>query len=402
MGILILILIGTVLRAWLTVLPGFKIDVEAWFAWALRLNEVGFANFYSSEVFTVFAPGYLYILSLLGFIKNLLNIDNQLFFQIVKLPSIISEVILAILVYKEVKRYLNINLAYLISLAIILNPGFIFNSSIWGQTDGVLTLFLFLTIYFLKERKLSVSSFFMGLSLLIKPQAIAIIPIFVIFLMRNFSIKNFLGLFLPASLVILILSLPFFPKNPLIGLYDFLLNSINEYNVTSLFAYNFWGIIGFWIDDSRKFMDLSFKGWGYLLYLGYWLMLTFFYFKKKLSIYQLATLATLSFFFLPTRVHERYLYPGLFFLILLTFQIKNTSFLILTFILNLMYLLNLYFVYTYYNQFYFNLENLLFVESIYVFLQNNSQLLSSLSTVIFVFLTVIIIKLNYGSKIAQS
>lgn len=402
MGILILILIGTVLRIWLTVLPGFKIDVEAWFAWALRLNEVGFVNFYSSEVFTVFAPGYLYILSLLGFIKNLLNIDNQLFFQIVKLPSIISEVILGYLVYKEVKRYSNINLAYLISLAIILNPGFIFNSSIWGQTDGVLTLFLFLTIYFLKERKLPVSSFFLGLSLLIKPQAIAIVPIFVIFLMRNFSIKNFLGLFLPTSLVILILSLPFFPRNPLVGLYDFLLNSINEYNATSLFAYNFWGIIGFWIDDSKKFMELSFKGWGYLLYLGYWLMLTFFYFKKKLSIYQLATLATLSFFFLPTRVHERYLYPGLFFLILLTFQIKNTSFLILTFILNLMYLLNLYFVYTYYNQFYFNLENPLFVEFLYVFLQNNSQLLSSLSTVIFVFLTVIIIKLNYGSKIAQS
>lgn len=402
MGILILILIGTVLRVWLTVLPGFKIDVEAWFAWALRLNEVGFANFYSSEVFTVFAPGYLYILSLLGFIKNLLNIDNQLFFQIVKLPSIISEIILAILVYKEVKRYSNINLAYLISLAIILNPGFIFNSSIWGQTDGVLTLFLFLTIYFLEERKLPVSSFFMGLSLLIKPQAIAIIPIFVIFLMRNFSIKNFLGLFLPASLVVLILSLPFFPKNPLIGLSDFLLNSINEYNVTSLFAYNFWGIIGFWIDDSKKFMDLSFKGWGYLLYLGYWLMLTFFYFKKKLSIYQLATLATLSFFFLPTRVHERYLYPALFFLIFLTFQIKNNFFFILIFILNLLYLLNLYFVYTYYNQFYFNLENPLFVESIYVFLQNNSRLLSSLSTVIFVFLTVIIIKLNYGSKITQS
>lgn len=402
MGILILILGGIMLRVWLTILPGFKIDVDAWFAWALRLNEVGFANFYSNQVFTVFAPGYLYILSLLGFIKNLLRIDDQIFFKIVKLPSIISEVILAILVYKEVKRYTNIKLAFFLSLAIILNPGFIFNSSIWGQTEGILTLFLFLTIYFLKEQKLLISAILMGLSFLIKPQAISVIPILIIFLIKNFSIKNFLKLFLPASLTILILSLPFFPKNPLLGLYNFLLNSINEYNATSLFAYNFWGIVGFWIDDSNKFIGLTFKGWGFLLYFGYLLMLAFFYFKNRLSIFQLATLLTLSFFFLPTRVHERYLYPALFFLIFLTFQIKKNLFFILVLILNLLYLLNLYFVYTYYNQFYFNLENPLFIKSIYVYLQNNGRSLSILSTVIFVLLTVIIIKSNHDSKILKS
>lgn len=402
MGILILILTGTIVRVSLTILPGFKIDVDAWFAWALRLNEVGFVNFYSSQVFTVFAPGYLYILSLLGFIKNLLSIDDQLFFRLVRLPSIISEVVLAILSYREVKRYSNIKTAYLVSLAIILNPGFIFNSSIWGQNDGVLTLFLFLTIYFLKEQKLYASSFLMGLSFLIKPQAIAVIPIFAIFLIKNLSIKNFLKLFLPFVSTVLILTFPFFPKNPLIGLYNFLLNSVNEYSATSLFAYNFWGIVGFWIDDSNKFIGLTFKGWGFLLYFGYLLTLAFFYFKKRLSIYQVATLLTLSFFFLPTRVHERYLYPALFFLMFLTFQIKNKFFFILTFILNLLYLLNLYFVYTYYNQFYFNLENPLFIESIYVYLQNNGRLLSGLSTVIFVLLTVIIIKSDNDSKNLKS
>lgn len=388
-----LVLLGLAIRLLLTPIPGFKIDVDAWVAWAVRLHEVGFANFYSNHIFTVFAPGYLYILSFLGFIKSIFNINGELFYLVVKLPNIISEIILAILVYKFMQNH-SLKIARLSAAAIIFNPGFIFNSSIWGQTDSTLALFLLLTIYFLKTQRLILSSTVLGLSFLIKPQAIAILPVFALFAFKNFHLKIWLMLSLPAILTIYILSTPFFPINPISGLINFIENSVNEYQGTSLFAYNFWGMFGFWIDDSQKLGSLTFQYWGFILFLGYWIIMLYFYCKERFSLLNLATFATLSFYFLPTRVHERYLYSGLIFLILLSFHARNKLLTILTLILNLVYFLNLYYVYIYYNHFYFKMPSVLFWEAGYNLLQTSGKLLALISVICFICISFLIIKLK--------
>lgn len=389
-----LILIGLLTRLLLAILPGFKIDVDAWFAWAVRLQQIGLANFYSDQVFTVFAPGYLYVLSFLGFFKNFFDIDSNLFYYVVKLPNIISEIFLAILAYKLLQQN-SPKIARLTTAAIIFNPGFIFNSSIWGQTDSTLALFLFLTVYLLQTQRLILSSIFLGLSFLMKPQAISILPVFALFTFKNFHPKTWLKLVFPAVLTIFVLSIPFFPTNPISGLINFIENSINEYNGTSLFAYNFWGMFGFWVDDSRKFGSLTFQYWGYLLFLSYWVIIFYFYFlKKRLSLLTLVTLATLGFYFLPTRVHERYLYSGLLFLILLSAYTKNRLLVILTIILNLIYLLNLYYVYIYYNHFYLRMPSALFWETGYNLLEKNGKFLAVISTACFILVSFLTIKLN--------
>lgn len=393
--ILFIILLGLAVRLLLISLPGFKIDVDAWFAWAVRLNEVGFANFYSDQLFTIFAPGYLYVLSLLGYIKSFFNISNELFYLVVKIPNITSEIILAILVYKFLQNR-SLKIAQLSAAAILFNPGFIFNSTIWGQTDSTLALFLFLTFYFLQTQRLILSSVFLGLSFLMKPQAIAILPVFTLFSLKNFHLKTWLKLLLPAVLTIFVLSIPFFPTNPVLGLIHFIENSINEYNGTSLFAYNFWGMFGFWVDDSLKFGPLIFQHWGYFLFLGYWIIIFYFYFRKQLSLLSLATLATLSFYFLPTRVHERYLYSGLVFLILLSAYTKNKLLATLTIILNLIYFLNLYYVYIYYNHFYLKMPSVLFWEAGYNLLERGGKFLSVISTACFICVSFLTIKLNHA------
>ncbi len=394
----ILILFGFLIRIIFATLPGFKIDVDAWFAWAMRLQEVGFANFYSDTIFTVFAPGYLYILSLLGFIKNFFNISGEIFYFMVKLPNIISEIILAILAYKITKDY-SIKIARIVAIAIVLNPGFIFNSSIWGQTDSTLALFLLITISFIKNNKLFMSSIFLGLSFLIKPQAIAILPVFVLFVLNNFNPKNLLKLVLPGFFTIFMLSIPFFPNNPLFGLIQFFQNSVNEYQGTSLFAYNFWGIFGFWAVDTQKFGFLTLQQWGFALFLGYWLVILYFSLMKRFPILFLATLATLSFYFLPTRVHERYLYSGLIFLILLSAYTRNKLLIILTTILNIIYFLNLYYVYIYYNHFYLNMPSSIFWSTGYNLIEINGKLLSLISTLCFVYISFLIIRLNKSKNV---
>jgi len=63
----------------------------------------------------------------------------------------------------------------------------------------------------------------------------------------------------------------------------------------------------------------------------------------------MSALATLGFYFLPTRVHERYLYPSLIFLILAAIEQKSSKIIIFQILLSLVHFLNLYYVYIYYN-----------------------------------------------------
>ena len=103
-----LVIGGLTIRLVLANVPGFKIDTDDWFAWALRLDEVGFSKFYSNQVFSDYTPGYMYILSLLVFVKNLLQIDNPTFYLILKLPAIFAEIILGALIYLKLKQIVNI------------------------------------------------------------------------------------------------------------------------------------------------------------------------------------------------------------------------------------------------------------------------------------------------------
>ncbi len=184
------LIFGLLLRLVLALLPGFKIDVDDWFSWALRLNEVGFPNFYSENVFTDYPPGYLYILSALAFIKSFFQLSSEQFYLLLKLPAIIADITLAYLIYKEVKKTFSEKISLISSFLILFNPAFIFNSSIWGQIDSLFTLTLFLSIYFLQNKKLKLASLILGLTFLIKPQAIAVFPIFLIYFLRLKNLRK--------------------------------------------------------------------------------------------------------------------------------------------------------------------------------------------------------------------
>lgn len=396
--ILVVILLGLAVRLLLSFLPGFKIDVDDWFAWSDRLSSFNFSQFYSKEVFTDYTPGYLYILSILGFLKNLLQLPDNIFYLILKLPAIISDIVIGLLVYKEIRKHVSTKAALFVLVLILFNPVVIFNSSVWGQIDSILTLLIFATIITLKNNNFILSSLLFGLALLVKPQALTIAPLMILFLLSHFKLSNLFKLSIPFFLLIFILTFPFFPNQTLIKLTQHISNTANEYPYTSLNAYNFWGIIGFWINDSQLWNSLSYQTWGYILFISYTVMIGYFFFTKRLSIYTMAALAILGFFFLPTRVHERYLYPAIVFLILVAILLKSRLILLLTASLTTIQLLNLYYVYVYYNEIYFKLPKLLYHPLIYNILANNSKSLSLISTIIFILISVTIINHELSQK----
>ena len=283
-----------------------------------------------------------------------------------------------------------------ITAAISLNPALIFNSAIWGQIDGFLTLFLLLSVSFLSQNLAAAAAFFWSVSFLIKPQSIALTPLFAFYLIQQ-KMKKITPFTLIFILTTFLLSFPFFSNN-LMGIINLFLQMVNDYKYTSLFAYNFWGIIGFWINDSQSFFLLTYQQLGFLLLGIYLIYILFLYFKKGVSLYTVSALLFLAFFFLPTRVHERYLYPGLIFLLITAGVYKSVPLYLSALILSLLHLLNLYYVYVYYNEIFFNLPKTLYQVTLYKTLENNSQLLSAISFIMFIIISWAVFKLKHVKK----
>ncbi len=395
----ILLFLGLIIRLLLIPVPGFKIDTDAWFAWAVRLNDLNLNQFYSSQVWTNYTPGYLYVLKILGTFNNWLNLDSSTFYAILKLPAILADLILSFLIYKQFNKNHKQTISLLASIAILFNPAFIFNSSVWGQIDSILSLFIYLAIYTLDQKKYWLSGLLSGIAFLIKPQAIILGPIILVFLLRNFQIKNLSKIIISGLSVILILSLPFFLPSHGQNIFSLFINMVNDYPYDSMFAYNFWGgLVGFWISDKVSWMNISYQGWGMILFLVYLIIIGLISLKKKASIWAIAALISLAFYFLPTRVHERYLYPSLVLLIIWAIESKNKWLLGLTFTLSILHFLNLYYVYIYYNYFYLHILSSPYFSPIYQFLSDQARLLAQISTLIFVFISALVIKSNHARK----
>lgn len=393
-----LLLSGLLIRLIFATFPGFHIDTDTFFAWSIRVIELGFSNFYSPDVWTSYTPGMIYVFYFLGLLKNAFSLDSGQFYFLLKIPSIIADLLLSYFVYRELLETSTKKIAFYGLTFCLFSPVMIFNASVWGAFDGLLTLFLFLSIYYLARKKLISSSLYFAIALLIKPQAVAIIPVFGLFVIKNFSISNIFKLILPALLIIIILSLPYFPQDPVFGFFRLFLSMAQDYKGNSLFAYNTWGAFGFWVDDEASLGFLSYRIWGLLLLSLFWIFFYLLFFKRKFDAFALSTLAFLAFFFLPTRVHERYLFSAIPFLILIALRFKSKFLIISAVLLSALHLFNLYYVYVYYNEFYLKLPNVLYIPGFYELLETQGKILSIISTLLFLAITITISRIVLDKK----
>lgn len=393
-----LILAGLLIRLIFAGFPGFHIDTDTFFAWGIRVVEVGFPRFYSPDVWTNYTPGMIYVLYFLGLLKNIFLLGGEQFSYLLKIPSILADLALSYFVYKKLLETNSKTTAFYGLVFCLFNPILIFNSAIWGAFDGLLTLFLFLSIYHFDKKKLISSSIYLAIALLIKPQAIAVAPVFALFILKNFSIPNLLKLSIPLLVTVIVLSLPYFPKDPIFGFFNLFLNMAGDYKGISLFAYNTWGMFGFWVNDSTNLGFFTYRIWGLILLSVFWIYFYLKFFKRKFDAFTLSTLAFLAFFFLPTRVHERYLFSAIPFLILIALRFKSKFLLVLTTALSFLHLLNLYFVYVYYNEFYLKLPKLLYIPGFYELLESNGKFMSVISTLLFIFIIITISKKAISDK----
>ncbi len=334
--------------------PSFHIDMNTWEAWSYRLVNGGFSRFYSPNFYSEYFPGYLYLLWVIGviyhFLFSKLSFSSFQFEVLLKSITTIFDLGTSYLIYKAVFS-IKPKLAAISSLIYFANPAVIFNSSVWGQIDGIYTFFLFLASYLLIDKFKRYSSvFFSSIAFVIKPQAIFLLPVLLANIFKKYRLKSTIVSILLFVSSIIIFSLPFFPNNPISGFVAMSQRSADLYPYTSLFAFNFWGIFGFWRPDSQTFI-ISLEQWGIVLY-GISLIAIISPILQKAKneprlIYLSLALTFFSSFLFLTRMHERYLFPVL--ALYLIYAIQNRKLLIIYFLISLVHLLNLWYVYYYYD-----------------------------------------------------
>jgi len=361
----IILLCAIFVRFLLSFLPGFKVDVNTWFAWANRLVELGFSKFYDPKVWTHYTPGYLYIFWILGILKKTFHLSSQsALLQLFKFPNNLADILTAILIYKIIARK-KARWALLGLIFYLFNPALIFNSSVWGQLDSFLNLLMLVSLYFLLEgEKVFLSALFLSLSVLVKPQALFILPVFAVFLFKKYKIQKSIKFFSIFVLTTLLLSLPFFPDNPILGLPNLIIQMGNDYPYTTLEAFNMWQLFGDRQQDNLLFWGLSKYHWGLFIYLLFEIVIVSLIFlgkNKKQKYYLLAALSLFNFFLFPTRIHERYLLPVFPFLLIAASLFKSTLLISNYFLLTILHFLNLFYSY---NFFYPNLIKISFLSRI--------------------------------------
>jgi len=397
---LLLLSLGAVIRLFFISFPPFTSDMDSFIAWGEQVFRVGFGNFYSSDIWTDYAPGYFYFLWLIAGVKNLFfpEASRELYELLQKSVPVIFDLLTALILYRTLLQLpvtsvkLRRSIAYIISALYLFSPFTYFNGAIWGQVDSVFTFFLALSFYYFIKKNAPVACALYVVACVIKPQAAIVAPAYFVLLISSFSLYKKVISVCASVFTFYLLTVPFLGFNSLARLYGIMQKSVDTYPYGSINTFNFWGLYGFWQPDTSAYLfGITQQNFATFLVLLIAvvssILFTFLQYKRiyeeKLLLFCIhsSLLVLLGIMFL-TRMHERYLYPffiyallslGLFILtkyrlsqhtsIAHIFTRKPIQLFIGTYVLlTIIHLVNLYYVYVYY--IYFNVgvpqENSLF------------------------------------------
>lgn len=320
-----------ILRLVLSPLGTLSLDQNTFIAWGRELSAHGFSDFYKG--WSDYLPGYLYILSFLASIEKNVSINSVVLY---KLPAILGDVGTGYLIYLAVKKLRNERLALVASLLYLFNPAILANSTLWGQVDSLTVFFSLLSIMSL-DYSSSASAFSLAIGALIKPQAALAAPIVLFLMFKNKW--DFRKIFSYIALSGMIFAVAFIPFNTNTNLVQFIANrlqtTLSQYPYTSINAFNFWGLVGFWKDDS------TLRFFGLTIFLSIFLFSFRKLWKKKDSEFQLLSILFASNFLFFTRIHERHLLPSLALVLIAAFATPvffvSYSIFSLTYIANMTY-----------------------------------------------------------------
>lgn len=303
---------------------GHNSDMGCFSAWSQMLAENGFKAFYTSEAFTDYPPGYMYILSILGYLKSFFSID-EIYYIILKLPAIICDILAGLLIYRESKNRISKKISLILSTVYMLLPSVIINSSFWGQVDSIYTLFVAITLLLLSNNRITGSLLMFSLCVFTKPQSLIFTPVILLslaeyILLPTFNRKKLFHIlkgFILSVLVLLVMSLPFGIQN----VFKQYFNTIASYPYFTVNAFNLWGAFGLnWTEITPYF---SFVCAIFIILITVISAIIYMHGNGKEKYFTTAAFLVFSTFMLSTEMHERYAFSVPLMLMLAFIYSKN-------------------------------------------------------------------------------
>jgi len=339
---------------------GFDTDLTLFRYWADVLAQYGPWGFYANASYADYTPGYLYALWPVGLLGQAIGGVGDL----IKIPPIITDVVMGYLVYAMAKELGVSGRRSLIAAAVVVfNPVTWFDSVIWGQVDSFGTVFLLLAVRQLWRGNSERSAILAVCAALVKPQLAILVPIVALVVIRRAlwpaggwgneeapttrgfawerrttgpvrivttAVAGFVTAVLlcaPFGLTVIwpSSSAPFVDSS----LLRLVLGTAGQYPYLTVNAYNAWALFpvdgvsmasgGGWLYDSPvkdavawgTIGPLNAATFGAVLLLGVAGAVAWAVARRpdRLTILVGTCVLAFAFFAAPTRVHERYLFP---------------------------------------------------------------------------------------------
>jgi 4-amino-4-deoxy-L-arabinose transferase-like glycosyltransferase len=338
----ILLALGLALRLIIAyvLLPGsgFKVDVNSFNGWAVELARNGPFGIYDRPIFIDYTPGYLYVLWALGLVAQLFGGPGAAPGALLKLPPILADLGLAVAVFLLATDLGARRRPALVAAAVVLFvPVTWFDSAIWSQVDSVGTLVLLLAVRELWQGRDERATLLTTVAAIIKPQFGILIPLAAVLILRRNLVtrppghgpRRLLSTTLVGLATAQLLCLPF--GLTIVGLLRQILDTAAGYPWLTVNAFNPWALVtqggsglaqsGTWIRDVTQagadggpgFLVFGIPaiavGTGLLLAMIAFLAATIWRRDDRRTLLVALTVIAIAFFVLPTRVHERYLFP---------------------------------------------------------------------------------------------
>lgn len=300
---------------------GYATDTMTFRAWADRLADVGITHFYTGEQFSDYPPGYMYVLYLIGTLRQAFGFgfDAPAYLLLIKLPAIFADIVSAYMLYRIARDRLSAGIGFGLALLYAFAPAVGVNSAVWGQVDSFFAMFLLMTIKDIFDKRYERASILFALAVLVKPQALIFTPVLLFgwYELRH-SVVKIIRSALLSLVTFVLLALPFAINMPASWIFKLYGETLSSYPYATLNAFNLFALTGGnWVDQDVKLLFLPYQTWGYgaiAVALAVTLYVTYrgrALEKDRSVLFAGALLLIVTMFVLGVRMHERYMFPVL-------------------------------------------------------------------------------------------
>ena len=166
------------LAAWT---ESYPYDAGCFEAWSLRIADLGPAQFYGSEYFCDYPPGYILMSWLPGVLLKIIPTAAVAVRRMVIAfwPSL-ATALCGPVIYRFARKHTSAEWSMRCAAAAMFCPALLFDSGVWGQIDGVFALAMLCCFVLLEEKRWIPGAVCFGLGLVIKPQALLVGPVLAI------------------------------------------------------------------------------------------------------------------------------------------------------------------------------------------------------------------------------